>query len=380
MKSRREFLASAGAALLAGPLAAQRVTARQAPSPEWRNRQSGMKYRRLGKTGFMVSQIVMGGNTIAPDNFDHVLQALDYGLNYLDTAPAYGQGRSEQGYARVIQARGREQFFLTTKVSPWDLNRNRLFREIFESLPESDQKRLQARAQEEIARRRADDPDYFGDYFNAQRGELQAAALSNGMEQEYGGKINRKKNYQQLVLDSVHQSLQRLGTDYIDCLLCPHGASSPYELLHFPEIFEAFEILKQQGKVRHLGVSAHTDPAGVLDAAVQAGVYSMAMVAYNVVNDPYVRPALERARRNHLGVIAMKVARPVYPSPQRPAEPERIRKMEEAFPEPGKLPHRAYLWAIRNPNLSAVISEMVNSTMVQENLPLIGAADPTGSS
>ena len=41
-----------------------------------------------------------GGNTIAPDNYRHVEEAIDRGLNYLDTAPAYGRGRSELGYAR----------------------------------------------------------------------------------------------------------------------------------------------------------------------------------------------------------------------------------------------------------------------------------------
>ncbi len=75
-----------------------------------------MAYRRLGRTGFMISEVVMGGNTIAPENFEHVLLALDHGLNYLDTAPAYGQGKSERGYSHVIRARGRDKFFLTSSA------------------------------------------------------------------------------------------------------------------------------------------------------------------------------------------------------------------------------------------------------------------------
>ena len=70
---------------------------------EWRNRQPGMAYRRLGRTGYMVSEIVMGGNTISPDNNKHVEMAIEMGLNYLDTSPVYGGGKSEEGYGEVVK-------------------------------------------------------------------------------------------------------------------------------------------------------------------------------------------------------------------------------------------------------------------------------------
>ena len=54
-------------------------------------------------------------------------------------------------------------------------------------------------------------------------------------------------------------------------------------------------MLRQQGKVRYLGVSAHNDRAGVLKAAVQTGVYSAAMVACNILNWHYVAPVVEEA-------------------------------------------------------------------------------------
>ena len=50
-------------------------------------------------------------------------------------------------------------------------------------------------------------------------------------------------------------------------------ATTPYEMKNFPEIFEAFELLKKQGKARYLGFSAHTDSAGVLEAASKRAVY-----------------------------------------------------------------------------------------------------------
>ena len=188
---------------------------------EWRNRHSGVAYRLLGRTGFMVSQVVMGGNTISPSSYDHVLAALDHGLNYLDTAPACSNLASEKGYAKVNKARRCDQFFLNSKVSVWDGNRNKLFQDIFASLDATSQKRIQTKAPDEIARRQANAPDYFIDYFADQRPELDQAYIANVMEAEYGRKIDRNKNDKRIIWDSVDSTLSRLGTDHLDILVCP---------------------------------------------------------------------------------------------------------------------------------------------------------------
>ncbi len=367
--TRREFSAAALAALASKASAAAPDTA-----GEWRNRQSNMAYRRLGRTGYMLSEVICGGNTISPANNRHVELAIDMGLNYLDTAPAYGRGQSESGYSSVVAGSKRDRVFLATKVSLWDTNRNRLFKEIFDSLDAAEQKKLQTAARDEIAARRADAPDYFLNYFNGQLGELEAAALSNVLEQRYGRRIDRAKNYRDLIIASVEESLGRLGTDHVDVLLCPHGANTPSELRNFPEIFEAFEKLKKAGKVRHLGVSSHTDPGGVLQAAIDSKVYSMAMIAYNICNHAYVDKALEQARRHDFGVIAMKVARPVWNgrAPERPDDAARQALIQKAVPGDLKIPQKAYLWALRNPAVAAVNSEMVTADHVRDNLPLAG--------
>lgn len=371
MQTRRKFLAYTGP-VLAAALARKADAAAEDAKGEWRNRQPGMAYRRLGRTNYMISEVVMGGNTIAPDNYEHVLAAIDRGLNYLDTAPAYGKGKSEQGYAKVIKARARDKFFLNTKISLWDINRNALFQSIFDSLPGAEQERFRSLANDYISENQIDKPDYFVNYFGGQRAELDDAALANVMEREYGRRIDRGKNYKQLILKSVDESLARLGTDYLDLVMCPHGANTPYELKNFPEILEAFETLKKAGKVRHLGVSAHTDPGGVLDAAVDSGVYSVAMVAYNVVNHARVDAALARAKRKDVGVIAMKVARAVQLGVNRPADAARVKLVEDAVPGSLKVPQKAYVWALGNPNVTAVNSELINQALVDDNLPLAG--------
>jgi aryl-alcohol dehydrogenase-like predicted oxidoreductase len=373
MNTRRNFLKTTfGSALALGLSGSASASADEA---QWRNKREGMRYRRLGRTGFMVSEIVMGGNEIAPDKYEHILPALDLGLNYLDTAPAYGRGKSEQALAKVIKARPRDQFFLNSKVSLWDINRNSLYEKIFAGLSEKEQAALRDKAAEEIAARGAANPQYFVNYFRGQRGELDAAALCNVMEKEYGRRVDRERNYKQLILDSIDESLARLGTDHLDIMMCPHGASSPAELLNYPEIFEAFETLKKAGKVRHLGVSAHTDPAGIVRAALQAGVYSMAMVAYNIVNHTFVDDALAEAHSRDFGVIAMKVARPVFPGQGRSAaDPARLELLDREIRGDWSVPQRAYLWALRNKNLSAVVSNMVDADQVRDNLILPAAS------
>ncbi|MEZ5402786.1 MAG: aldo/keto reductase [Bryobacteraceae bacterium] len=368
MIDRREFLATS----MAAAIAAKAPAAEKAAAGEWRNKHEGMAYRRFGRTGFMISEMVMGGNTIAPNNWEHILPAMDMGLNYLDTAPAYGRGKSELGYANVIKARRRESFFLNTKISLWDENRSKLYADIFASLSEPEQKKLKTKALERIEARRALEPDYLGGYFKSQAGEIHAAALADAIAEVHGDKIDRGRNYKQLIIDSFHESLKRLGTDHTDILMCPHGASTPTEVLRHPEIFEAFEQLRQQGKVRYLGVSAHSDPAGILEAAMQAKVYSVAMIAYSIVNHRFVAKTLEKAHKSNFGVIAMKVARPVFNGRNDGAvdDPARVKLIEDAVAGPMKRPQKAYLWALRNPGLSAVISELVSLDLVKENLPL----------
>ena len=372
--NRREFVRGGSAAALAVALEAKAASKSEAGG-EWRNRNPDMAYRRLGRTNYMVSEIVCGGNTIAPDNFRHVEEAIERGLNYLDTAPAYGRGRSELGYSKVIAGSKRERVFVNTKVSVWSSNRNAIFKAIYDSLPGSEQAKVQSKVSEELERRKALDPDHICHYFGGQEDALRASLLSNAMERKYGDRVDRPSEYRDRLLASVDSSLRALGTDYLDLLMVPHGANSAYEVTAFPEIFEAFETLRKAGKVRHFGLSAHSDPGGVLEGAVESGQYSAAMVAYNIVNHSYVDAALDRAQAADLGVIAMKVARPCHHGRDNglPNDPRRVAMIERAVPGELAVPQKCYLWVLRDSRVAAVNSELKNSAMVADNLPLAGA-------
>ena len=370
--NRRDFFRTGTSAALSAALASKADAGSPGASPEWRNRASEMSYRRLGRTNYMISEVICGGNTIAPDNFRHVEEAIERGLNYLDTAPAYGRGQSELGYAEVIKGAKRDRVFLNTKVSVWNSNRNAIFRKIYESLPASEQAGIQTAIRDELERRKALDPDHICDYFGGQRKALEDSLLSNAMEPSHGHRLDRPLEYRERVLESVESSLKALGTDYLDLLMVPHAANSAYEVTQFEEVFEAFERLKASGKVRHLAFSAHSDPGGVLEGAVKAGHYSAGMVAYNIVNRRYVDAALELAKEADVGVIAMKVARPCHHGRDNglPNDPKRVAMIEKAVPGDLSVPQKCYVWALRDSRIAAVNSDMKNAAMVADNLPL----------
>ncbi len=80
-----------------------------------------MPKRRLGRTGYDASIISLGGQSTIeqPGNLDEAVtiinRALDLGINYIDTAEAYGNGISETYIGEVMKDR-RDEVFLTTKT------------------------------------------------------------------------------------------------------------------------------------------------------------------------------------------------------------------------------------------------------------------------
>jgi len=74
------------------------------------------------------------------------------GLNYFDTAPQYGNGLSEKGFAAVLKARGRDKIFQVTKVNVFP-NRTSVYQKIFRSLPDAEQEAIRNRAADEIKAR-----------------------------------------------------------------------------------------------------------------------------------------------------------------------------------------------------------------------------------
>jgi len=84
-----------------------------------------MKYRSLGRTGMMISEIGFGawgiggdwGSKEDDDAVAAIQRAMDQGLNFIDTAACYGDGHSEKLIARAFKERG-ERCLVASKVPP----------------------------------------------------------------------------------------------------------------------------------------------------------------------------------------------------------------------------------------------------------------------
>ena len=82
-----------------------------------------MNYRTFGRTGWQVSEVGFGawaigggwGSVSEADAIDALHAAIDLGVNFIDTADVYGDGRSERLIAQVLKERS-EQIYVVTKA------------------------------------------------------------------------------------------------------------------------------------------------------------------------------------------------------------------------------------------------------------------------
>jgi predicted aldo/keto reductase-like oxidoreductase len=86
--------------------------------PEWKEDWKGSRvrsHRRLGRTGWQVSDIVLGTGRIRGEDGERIARrAIERGVNYVDTSPDYSAAGSEQAMGRAIKGL-REQLFIATK-------------------------------------------------------------------------------------------------------------------------------------------------------------------------------------------------------------------------------------------------------------------------
>ena len=78
-----------------------------------------MQYRRLGRSGLMVSELALGtmnfgGPTDESTSLLMIDKALDYGINFLDCANVYSDGRSEQILGKALKRNGKRHEVLVT--------------------------------------------------------------------------------------------------------------------------------------------------------------------------------------------------------------------------------------------------------------------------
>jgi len=266
--------------------------------PEWPEDWKGSRigaHRRLGRTGFQVSDIVTGGGRISGKKGEDVVRlALDRGVNYVDTSPDYSAAGSEEAVGRAIQGR-RDGLFLATK-------------------------------------------------FCTPRGHL--------------GPGTSVADYMGL----VEASLRRLGTDYVD-LVHVHSCDEVERLLD-PNLHEAFDRLREQGKARFLGFSSHTpNLVAVANAAIESKRFDVMMLAYHHGIWPQLAGVISRARKEaDMGVVAMKTLKGA-----RHHGLAGFREHAEAYSQ------AALKWVLSNPDVSCAVISFFEFQHVDEYLRASGA-------
>jgi L-galactose dehydrogenase/L-glyceraldehyde 3-phosphate reductase len=223
-----------------------------------------MKQRRFGRTDIQISELIFGGGWVggilidADDDTrrEAVRRAMDAGVNWIDTAAAYGQGRSETALGWLL-AELAEQPCLSTKVG------------------------------------------------------LDLAALD-----DIPGQIERslEQSLSRLKRDSVdllylHNAIGPPDDDTtidVQAVLASGGVA------------DTFDRLRQQGLFRFIGITALGD-AGAVRAVIDSGRFDAAQVYYNVLNPSAARTMppswtghhfdglLAACREQDMGVMAIRI-------------------------------------------------------------------------
>jgi aryl-alcohol dehydrogenase-like predicted oxidoreductase len=211
-----------------------------------------MKFRKLGRTGLNVSEIGFGawaiGGSWGPqseaDSIAALNCALDLGVNFIDTAAGYGDGKSERIIASVLKGR-RESVVVATKTPPaeglWP-------------------------------------PSPY-------------CAASSRYPEKY-------------LRENVEQRMRNLGTDHLDILQL-HTWTRAWN--RDPRPFEVLRSLKKEGKVRFVGISTpEHDQNSVIDL-MRGGWVDVVQVIYNIFEQEPAAELLPVAAETGTGIIVRVV-------------------------------------------------------------------------
>jgi len=188
-----------------------------------------LRYRDFGHTGLKVSELVFGGGAVGgllinqTDDIKRqaVKRAMEAGINWIDTAPSYGQGRSEQALGWLLPELD-EQPYLSTKFTIDTRNLKDIEGQIHLSLEES------------LARLKRD--------------SVTLLQLHNRIGAESKGRMIAATE-----------------------ILKPGG------------VLESLEKLKRQGLIDHFGITALGETPAIV-SVIDSGRIESAQVYYNLLN------------------------------------------------------------------------------------------------
>ena len=209
-----------------------------------------MRYRKLGRTGFEISELGYGAWGIGgkqwkggtdDESVRALRRAIELGVNFIDTALAYGEGHSERLIGSILRD-SPQRIYVATKVPPKNL--------------------------------------------------LWPARPGIGIDQVF------PYDY---ILRCTEKSLKNLGLETVDVQQL--HVWNP-EWIHRDEWRRAFEELKTSGKARAVGVSINDhQPDSALDL-INTGLVDTVQVIYNIWDQSPETALFPRCRELNMGVIA----------------------------------------------------------------------------
>jgi len=101
-------------------------------------------------------------------------------------------------------------------------------------------------------------------------------------------------------------SLEVLGTDFIDIMFL-HDVSTEenWRLVQNNGLIDELYRLKEEGKIRHLGISTH-DKGDIATEMMKSGHFEVVMLAHNAANPEAAETHIPLAKSLDLGIIIMK--------------------------------------------------------------------------
>jgi len=128
-------------------------------------------------------------------------------------------------------------------------------------------------------------------------------------------KLEIKKDLSQKgFYDRACKCLERLQSDYVDCLMI-HSCET-VDAVKTPGFHAAMEQLKKEGRVRHLGLSNHGSNHALVSkdsmediclAAIKDGRFDVLLLAYNFAQEDNGAKVLEACHAHGVGATLMKI-------------------------------------------------------------------------
>ena len=207
-----------------------------------------MKYRKFGKTELRVSEIGFGAWAIGgswgaqkeSDSLEALEAAVDAGVNFIDTAAGYGNGKSERIIGEFLKSRS-EKIFVCTKTPPKPGN-----------WPPSPYDKIEERYPERYLR------------------------------------------------ENIEQRLKNLGTESLDILLL-HTWTRAWN--DHPAALEILQKIKSEGLVKYIGISTPEHDQNCVIQLMREGLIDAVQVIYNIFEQEPAAQLLPVAEKTGTGII-----------------------------------------------------------------------------